>query len=116
MPRFYEKAIYEELGEDIGNELKENHCKIIVNYENVTYTFSDCPNSLLEKIIKIKKLKGEGSILNEFRSDWIMAPLKWKMSEKDRMSLIKKFHDYETTFDLLISEQKITYERLLKNL
>jgi hypothetical protein len=116
MPRFYEKAIYDELGEGIGSELKENHCKIIINYENMTYTFSDCSDSLLGKIIEEKKLKGEGSILNEFRSDWIMPRLKWKMSEKDRMTLIKKFRGYETTFDLLISEQKMTYERLLKNL
>ncbi|MDB5142591.1 MAG: hypothetical protein JWQ66_1304 [Mucilaginibacter sp.] len=66
MPRFYEKAIYLELGEDIGNALKENHCKFIVNYENVTFTFSDCPLSLLKKIIRVKKSRGEGSILNEF--------------------------------------------------
>ncbi len=116
MPEFYEKTIYEELGEDIGNELKENHCKMIVNHEHVTYTFSDCSDSLSEKIIEVKKLKGEGSILNDFRSDRVIAPLKWKMSKKDRIALIKKFRDYETTFDLLISEQKITYERLLKNL
>ncbi len=38
MPKFYEKTIFEEIGEDIENELKENHCKIIVNYENGKFT------------------------------------------------------------------------------
>jgi sulfur relay (sulfurtransferase) DsrC/TusE family protein len=66
MPGIYEKAIHLELGIDIEIELKKNHCKIIVNYSNLTYTFSHCPDLLMEKIKKIKKAKGKSSILNEF--------------------------------------------------
>ena len=116
MPRYYEKAIYLELGEDIGKELKENHCEIIINYEDVTYSFSDCPDSLLKKIIKVKKSKGKGSILNEFHPACIAAHLKWNMSNKDRKCLIKSFHDFETTLDRLIIKQKIACEKLRKNL
>jgi hypothetical protein len=116
MPRYYEKAIYLELGEDIGKELKENHCEMIINYQDVTYNFSNCPDSLMKKIIKVKKSRGKGSILNEFRSGCIVEHLKWNMSEKNRKSLIKSFHDFETTLDLLIIEQKITYEKLLEDL
>jgi hypothetical protein len=115
MPRYYEKAIYLELGEEIGRGLKENHCEIIINYEDVTYSFSDCPDSLLKKITKVKKSKGEGSILNEFRPCCIVAHLKWNMSNKDRKGLIKSFHGFETMLDHLISEQRITCEKLRKN-
>ncbi|HTD39411.1 MAG TPA: hypothetical protein VK671_02235 [Mucilaginibacter sp.] len=66
MPGIYEKAIHQELGECIENELKRNHCKIIVNCDNMTYTFSKCPEYLLEKINEVKKSKGKSSILNEF--------------------------------------------------
>ena len=116
MPRYYQKAIYLELGEDIGKELKKNHCEIIINYDDVTYSFSDCPDSLLKKIIKLKKSRGVGSILNEFHPDCITAHLKWNMSKKDRKCLIKSFHDFETTLDLLIIKQNITCEKLRKNL
>ena len=115
MPRYYEKAIYLELGEDIGKELKENHCEIMINYEDVTYSFSHCPDSLVKKITKVKKSRGKGSILNEFRPGCIIAHLKWNMSKKDRMCLIKRFHDFETALDLLIFEQRTTCERLRKN-
>ena len=116
MPRYYEKAIYLELGEDIGKELKENHCEIIINYEDVTYNFSDCPDSLVKKIIKVKKSKGKGSILNEFHPYCIPTHLKWNMRNKDRKCLINKFHNFETALDLLIFEQRATCERLRKNL
>lgn len=66
MLRFYEQAIRKELGEAIENELKKNHCKIIVNYDNLTYTFSNCPELLLKKMKTVKKSKGKSSILNEF--------------------------------------------------
>ena len=66
MLRFYEQAIRRELGEAIENELKKNHCKIIVNCDNLTYTFSNCPDLLLKEMKEIKKSKGKGSILNEF--------------------------------------------------
>ena len=116
MSRYYEKAIYQELGEDLEKELKEYHSEIIINCEDVTYNFSDCPDSLLKKIIKVKKSKGKDSILNEFRPDCSAAHLKWNMSETDRESFVKRFHDFETTLDLLIFEQRITFERLRKNL
>jgi hypothetical protein len=115
MPRYYEKAIYLELGEDIEKELEYNHCEIIINYEDVTYSFSDCPDSLVKKITKVKKSKGKGSILNEFRPDCIAVHLKWNMSNKDRIYLIKSFHDFETTLDLLIFEQRATCEKLRRN-
>jgi len=115
MPRYYEKAIYLELGEDIGKELKKNHCEIIINYEDVTYNFSDCPDSLLKKITKVKKSKGKGSILNEFRPGCSKVHLKWNMSKTDRMCLIRRFHDFETTLDFLIIKQKITCEKLRRN-
>ena len=83
MPRFYEKAIYLELGEDIGNELKENDCKIIINYDNLTYTFSDCPDSILKKILSAKKSKGERSLLNEFKPYWhYLIPFSFRNSTK----------------------------------
>lgn len=66
MLTIYEKAIHQELGAGIESELKKNHCKIIVNYDNLTYTFSNCPDLLLKKIKEMKKSKGKGSILNEF--------------------------------------------------
>ena len=115
MSRYYEKAIYQELGEDIEKELKENHSEIIINYDDVTYSFSDCPDSLVKKITKVKKLKGKGSILNEFRPDCSAVHLKWNMSKKNRICFIKSFHDFETTLDLLIFEQRATCEKLRKN-
>jgi hypothetical protein len=115
MSRYYEKAINQELGEDIGKELKENHCEIIINHEDATYNFSDCPDSLLKKITKVKKSRGKNSILNEFHPDCIVAHSKWNMSETDRESFVKRFHDFETTLDLLTKEQKITCEKLRKN-
>jgi hypothetical protein len=66
MPRYYEKAVYHELGVAIASALKKSHCEFIVNYENVNFTFLDCPHALLKKIIRVKKSRGEGSILNEF--------------------------------------------------
>ena len=115
MSRYYEKAIYQELGEDIGKELKENHCEIIINHEDVTYNFSNCPDSLLKKIIKVKKSRGEASILNEFHPNCSTAHLKWNISETDRESFVKRFHDFETTLDLLTKERRITCEKLRKN-
>jgi hypothetical protein len=115
MSRYYEKAIYQELGEDIEKELKENHSEIIINYDDVTYNFSDCPDSLLKKIIKVKKSKGKDSILNEFRPDCNAVHLKWNMSETDRESFVKRFHDFETSLDLLTKEQRVTCEKLRKN-
>jgi hypothetical protein len=116
MPGYYKKAIYQELGDDIGKELKKNRCEIVINYEDLTYNFSDCPDSLLEKIIKVKKSKGENSVLNEFRPDGAVAHLKWNMSEMDRKSLIKRFHGFETTLDHLTFERRITCEQLRKDL
>jgi len=66
MSRYYEKAVHDELGIEIANELKENHYQFIVNYDNATYTFLHCPKLLMAKILKVKKDKGAQSILNEF--------------------------------------------------
>lgn len=73
MMTFYEKGIYNELGETIARELKENGCKFEVNLDNLTYTFINCPTDVVNKILKIKELKGEASVLNEFISpdQWI---------------------------------------------
>jgi hypothetical protein len=115
MSRYYEKAIYQELGEDIEKELKENHSEIKINFEDVTYNFSDCPDSLLKKIIKVKNSKGKNSILNEFRLECNTVHLKWNMSETDRESFVKKFHDFETTLDHLTFERRTACEKLRKN-
>jgi len=66
MPKFYQKAIYDELGYDISKQLNEANCKFVVNYKDLTYTFLDCPEPLLKQILEVKKAKGPGSILNEF--------------------------------------------------
>ena len=66
MTGYYERAIYDELGIDIANELKKNHHQFVVNYDNATYTFLRCPKLLMTKILQIKKDKGARSILNEF--------------------------------------------------
>ena len=66
MPKYYEKAIYDELGFAISKQLIEANCRFTINYEDATYTFADCPETLVEQILEVKKLKGSGSILNEF--------------------------------------------------
>jgi hypothetical protein len=66
MTIFYERGIYNELGETIAHELKKSRCKFAVNVDNLTYTFINCPPDLVNKILKIKKLKGESSVLHEF--------------------------------------------------
>jgi hypothetical protein len=84
MTTFYEKGIYNELGETIARELKENGCKFEVNLENLTYTFINCPTAVVNKILKIKELKGEVSVLNEF-----IPPDQW-ISPEDTKPLLTK--------------------------
>ena len=62
----YEKAIYLELGEDIEKQLKYTGCTFVVNYDDLTYTFSGCPRHLLDKILELKDTKGANSLLREF--------------------------------------------------
>ena len=66
MSNAYEHGIYRELGEEITAELKHAHCQFVVNYDTLTYTFLNCPKSLVEKIQAMQQIKGEASILNEF--------------------------------------------------
>jgi hypothetical protein len=53
----YQKAILVELGPDISAELAENCVVFLVNYDDLTYTFQNCPPLLLEKIIARKESK-----------------------------------------------------------
>jgi len=72
MPRYYEKAVYHELGVAIASALKKSHCEFIVNYENVNFTFLDCPHALLKKNNKSEKVKGR-----RFNTQRIQSQLKW---------------------------------------
>jgi hypothetical protein len=84
MTTFYEKGIYNELGATIAHALKENGCKFEVNLDNLTYTFINCPTDVVNKILKIKELKGEVSVLNEF-----IPPDQWTSPENTYSALIK---------------------------
>lgn len=66
MTYYYKRAVYNELGIEIANELQLNDYKFAVNYDDATYTFLNCPKLLLAKILKVKLEKGKNSILNEF--------------------------------------------------
>ena len=71
MANEYERAIYQELGPEITQQLKDGNCKFVVSHKSLKYTFLDCPMSLLNQILEVKKAKGPKSILNEFISDEI---------------------------------------------
>ena len=66
MANAYERAIYDELGYEIAQQLKDTDCKFVVKIETLQFTFTNCPVPILNKILEVKKIKGERSILNEF--------------------------------------------------
>jgi hypothetical protein len=66
MANLYEKAIYEELGPEITQQLKDGNCKFVVSHKSLKFTFLDCPMALINQILEVKKAKGEQSILNEY--------------------------------------------------
>lgn len=80
MKERYKEAILLELGTKIAKELIKNKCEFVVNTDNLTFSFLNCPADLLEQVLEMKILKGEHSILDEF-----ILPGKWSAAEQERV-------------------------------